>query len=180
MIVSHLTGKRNTENTYAFVEDVAKRVFGIVQITCDGWAAYVPAVEKYLPYRANFAVMQKIYGTPELTKSNVDPNHRYSQPQCTGVKLKTIAGEPDVDKICTSHVEQLNLSVRTFNRRFTRLCVGFSRKLDNHRYANALFVVAYNFCKRHQTLGCTPAVKSHLTDHNWTIEELVKNLSETI
>jgi len=85
-----------------------------------------------------------------------------------------------VDKICTSHIERLNLSVRTFNRRFTRLCLGFSRKLSNHRYSVALFVVAYNFCKVHSTLGCTPAVGARLTDHVWTVEELVKRLSETI
>ena len=59
--------------------------------------------------------MQKIYGSTNATLAKVDPNHRYSQPKCTGIKLKTIAGEPDVDKICTSHIERLNLSVRTFN-----------------------------------------------------------------
>jgi hypothetical protein len=126
--------------------------------------------------------MQKIYGRSDGEKvlRGIDPNHRYSQPKCTGVILRTVAGEPDIDKICTSHVERLNLSVRTFNRRFTRLCLGFSRKLANHRHSVALFVVAYNFCKRHETLGCTPAVGARLTDHNWTIEELVTRLSETI
>ncbi len=99
---------------------------------------------------------------------------------CGVIQLRTIAGLPDVDKICTSHVERLNLTVRTFNRRFTRLCVGWSRKLQNHRNAVALFAVAYNFCKRHQTLSCTPAVGARLTDHVWTIEELITRLSETI
>jgi hypothetical protein len=124
--------------------------------------------------------MQKIYGSQDKTLQSINPNHRYSQPKCTGIKLKTVAGTPDVDKICTSHVERLNLTVRTFNRRFTRLCVGWSRKLQNHRNSVALFAVAYNFCKRHQTLGCTPAVGARLTDHTWTIEELVSRLSETI
>jgi hypothetical protein len=44
----------------------------------------------------------------------------------------------------------------------------------------ALFTVADNFCKRHQTLGCTPATGARLTDHTWTVEELVSRLSETI
>jgi hypothetical protein len=70
--------------------------------------------------RLNLAVMQKIYGKNNNPLQLVDPNHRYSQPKCTGIKLRTCAGEPDVDKICTSHIERLNLSVRTFNRRFTR------------------------------------------------------------
>lgn len=182
LIISHLTGKRDYTNTNDFVADLAERVPGVVQITCDGWKAYPDTIRAHLLGRLNLAVMQKIYGKSdgEHILKGIDPNHRYSQPKCTGIKLKTCAGEPDVDKICTSHIERLNLSVRTFNRRFTRLCLGWSRKLSNHRYSVALFVVAYNFCKRHETLGCTPALGARLTDHNWTIEELVKKLSETI
>jgi transposase-like protein/IS1 family transposase len=180
LIISHLTGKRDYENTNDFVADLAERVTGIVQITCDGWQPYVPTIRKHLLGRLNLAVMQKIYGVDETRIEHDDRFRRYGPPKCTGIKLKTVAGEPDIDKICTSHIERLNLSVRTFNRRFTRLCLGFSRKLVNHRHSVALFVVAYNFCKVHSTLGCTPAVGARLTDHAWTIEELVKQLSTTI
>jgi len=75
-----------------------------------------------------------------------------------GTTIKLKAGNPRRDRICTSHVERANLSVRTFNRRFTRLCLGWSRKLENHRHAVAIFLAAHNFVKRHSTLGCTPAV----------------------
>jgi transposase-like protein/IS1 family transposase len=180
LIISQHTGKRDYENTNDFVADLASRVHGVVQITSDGWSAYPDTIRAHLLGRLNFAVMQKIYGSQDKTLQSINPNHRYSQPKCTGIKLKTVEGTPDVDKICTSHVERLNLTVRTFNRRFTRLCVGWSRKLQNHRNSVALFAVAYNFCKRHQTLGCTPAVGARLTDHTWTIEELVSRLSETI
>ena len=125
LIISHLTGKRDYSNTNDFVADLAERVPGVVQITSDGWSAYPDTVRAHLLGRLNFAVMQKIYGSQGHTLDRINPNHRYSQPKCTGIKLKTIAGEPDVDKICTSHIERLNLSVRTFNRRFTRLCVGW-------------------------------------------------------
>jgi len=185
LIVSHLTDKRTYTATDRFVEDLASRVPGIVQITCDGWYPYVPTIRKYLLGRLNLAVMQKIYGTingkdnfdPLEAWNRLDPIRRYSPPRCTGIKLRTVAGEPDVDKICTSHIERLNLSVRTFNRRFTRLCLGYSKKLINHRYSVALFVVAHNFCKVHSTLGTTPAVGARLTNHVWSIEELVKTLS---
>jgi IS1 family transposase/transposase-like protein len=180
LIVSHLTGRRNTDNTEAFVEDLSKRVFGIVQITCDGWTPYIAAIERHLTYRANLATLIKQYGTQGADINTIDPIRRYSAPQCTGIKVEIRSGEPDTDKICTSHVERLNLSVRHFNKRFARLGLGFSRKLANHHHAVALFVVAYNFCKRHSTLGTTPAVKSNLTDHCWTVAELVKNLSATI
>jgi hypothetical protein len=54
-----------------------------------------------------------------------------------------------------------------------RLGLGWSRKLENHKAAISLFVAAYNFCKVHSALGCTPAVGAKLTDHTWTIEELL-------
>jgi transposase-like protein/IS1 family transposase len=180
LIISHLTGKRDYESTDIFVKDLASRVTGTVQITCDAFRPYRSVIRKHLLPRLNLAVMQKIYRTPDGKLTNnwntLDPIRRYSPPRCVGVKLEYCAGEPDVDKITTSHVERLNLSVRTFNRRFTRLCLGFSRKLVNHRHSVALFVVAYNFCKVHSTLGCTPAVGARLTDHVWTVEELVKKL----
>ena len=180
LIVSHLTDKRTQEATHSFVRDLASRVPGIVQITCDGWYPYVPAFRKYLLPRLNLAVMQKIYSVPADRLDSIDPIRRYSPPRCTGVKLEIRAGVLDVDRITTSHVERLNLSIRTFNRRFTRLCLGYSRKLDCHRYSVALFVVAYNFCKVHSTTGTTPAVGARLTNHVWTVEELVKILSNTI
>jgi hypothetical protein len=65
------------------------------------------------------------------------------------------------------------LSVRTFNRRFTRLSLGWSRKLNYHRHAVALFVAAHNFVKKHSTLKTTPAVAAGLTDHAWSIGELI-------
>ena len=130
LIISHLTGKRNYENTDDFAADLASRVSGEVQITCDGFQPYVPTIRRHLLGRLNLAVMQKIYRSPDgrLTSNwnTLDPIRRYSPARCVGVKLEIRAGEPDVDKITTSHVERLNLSVRTFNRRFTRLCLGFS------------------------------------------------------
>jgi hypothetical protein len=46
-----------------------------------------------------------------------------------------------------SHIERFNLSRRTFMKRFTRLSLGFSKKLDNLRAAVALHVFPYNFCR---------------------------------
>lgn len=106
---------------------------------------------------------------------------RYSPPRCTGVKVRIQAGAPRQDRINTSFVERSNLTVRHFNKRFARLGLGWSRKLENHKHAISLFIAAYNFCKVHSTLGCTPAVGLKLTDHVWTIEELVQKIcsSET-
>lgn len=95
-----------------------------------------------------------------------------------GIRVETHAGAPHIDKIGTSFVERANLTVRTFNRRFTRLTLGYSKKLENHRHSVALFVAAYNFCKKHATLGTTPAVGAGLTDQVWTVEELVETATD--
>ena len=66
------------------------------------------------------------------------------------------------------------MSVRHFNKRFARLGLGWSRKLDNHKAAIALFVAAHNFCKIHSTLGTTPAVAAKIAKDVWTIEQLIE------
>ena len=155
-IVSYHTGKRNTENTDTFIADVAERIVGRVQITTDSFRPYQQIVRKHLLGRLDFATMQKLYSVPFDAKA--EAARRYSPAQCTGVKIRIQAGAPRQDRINTSYVERSNLTVRHFNKRFARLGLGYSRKLCNHRYAIALFTAAYNFCKVHSTLGCTPAV----------------------
>jgi transposase-like protein/IS1 family transposase len=170
-IVSYQTGKRNLENTDVFVEDIAKRVDGRIQITTDSFRPYLQIVRKHLLERLDFATMQKIYAIPFDAKA--EAWRRYSPPKCTGIKVRIRAGAPRQDRISTSFVERTNLTLRHFNKRFARLGLGYSRKLCNHRHAISLFVAAYNFCKVHSTLGCTPAVGVKLTDHVWTVEELI-------
>jgi hypothetical protein len=72
------------------------------------------------------------------------------------------------------HAERTNLTLRTLTRRFVRRTINFSKKVDNHRHAVALFVAVFNFCRAHKTLGGkTPAMAAGLTDHKWTVEELL-------
>ena len=80
---------------------------------------------------------------------------------------------PDPEKISTSYVERFNLSSRMQMRRCARLTNGFSKKLENHRAAVALWVSFYNLCRVHETLRCTPAMALGMTDHIWTIAELM-------
>jgi len=58
-------------------------------------------------------------------------------------------------------------------RRFTRLINVFSKKVANHGWAVALYLMHYNFCRIHQTLRVTPAMEAGISDHVWSIEELV-------
>ena len=84
-----------------------------------------------------------------------------------------MTGEPRKDEICTSHVERSNLSMRTFMRRLTRLCLGFSKKVENLKYAVALYFAWYNFVRVHSTLKTTPAVAAGITNRIWTSGELL-------
>jgi transposase-like protein/IS1 family transposase len=180
LIVSHFTGKRDAVSTDFFIDDLAKRIAQRAQITTDAFPAYPDTIRRYFNGRADYAVMQKIYALPHQDLDVIDPIRRYSAPKCIGVDIEMLSGDPDPDKICTSHIERCNLSVRHFTKRFGRLGLGWSRKLTNHRAAVALFVVAYNFCKHHSSLATSPAVRSKLTDHVWTPAELLQRLSATI
>jgi hypothetical protein len=87
--------------------------------------------------------------------------------------MKTVSGIPDPAHVSTSYVERQNLSMRMGIRRFTRLTNGFSKKIENHCAAVALWFMYYNFCRVHQTLRVTPAMEAGLSNHPWTIEELL-------
>jgi len=119
--------------------------------------------------------MQKIFSKDQ----GPDAARRYGPPICTGIKIETVFGRPIPARICTSFIERANLTVRTYVRRFVRLGIGYSKKLRNHRLAVSLFVASYNFVKKHGTLGTSPAVAAKLTDHIWTVEELLANIAPT-
>jgi IS1 family transposase len=177
-IVSYHTGKRNYGNTNDFVADVAERIVGRIQVTTDSYRPYQSVVRRHLLERLDFATMQKLYAMPFDAKG--EAVRRYSPPRCTGVKVRIQAGAPRQDRINTSFVERANLTVRHFNKRFARLGLGWSRKLENHKHAISLFIAAYNFCKVHTTLGCTPAVGLKLATETWTIEKLIEESTKTI
>ena len=88
-----------------------------------------------------------------------------------------MAGAPDEDKICTSHAERHNLTIRMQIRRMTRLTNGFSKKWGNHEAALALFFAYYNFCRVHSTIKTTPAVAARLADHSWSVNELLEEMA---
>ena len=82
-------------------------------------------------------------------------------------------GRPNPKYISTSHVERQNLTMRMSMGCFARLTNGFSKKIENHFWAIALHYMHYNFCRVHQTLRVTPAMEAGVSDHVWSIEEIV-------
>lgn len=174
-VLSYVVGKRSVENTEALALDLRGRILNRPQITSDGYSPYVGAVQIAFQDGVDFAVLTKKYGSD----SNLpDAAHRYSPGHVTGIEKAIIRGNPDEDEISTSYIERFNLSTRMASRRFTRLTNGFSKKLANHEAAIALWIAFYNFCRVHESLRSTPAMALGVTDHIWTIGELINAAAE--
>jgi IS1 family transposase len=161
-------GGRDALIAYEFVTDLAKRLSNRVQLTTDGHRVYLTAVELAFGSDVDYAMLVKMYGADPR-----EDEKRYSPAQCIGAQMAVITGRPDPKHISTSFVERQNWSVRTAMRRYTRLSNGFSRKIENHAAAVALNYFAYNFIKIHRTLRVSPAMAAGVTDHLWSVTDLV-------
>lgn len=167
LCVSHLVGGRDAGWAADFMEDCARRIRGRVQVTTDGHKAYLEAVEGAFGMDVDYAQLQKIYGAP-----SDEEVRRYSPARCIGSDMKVVSGNPDPAHVSTSYIERQNLSMRMGMRRFTRLTNAFSKKIDNHIAAIAIYFMHYNFCRVHQTIRVTPAMQAGLADHVWSLEEM--------
>jgi IS1 family transposase len=163
-------GDRSAASAYHFIHDLKERLANRVQLTTDGHKAYLSAVESAFGADVDYAMLQKIYGTCNDGKG---AEVRYSPAQCMGARKAIISGAPDIQHVSTSHTERQNLSMRMEMRRFTRLTNAFSKKLENHEHALALYFMYYNFARIHQTLRVTPAMEAGISDHVWSLEEIV-------
>ncbi len=166
LVLSCLVGGRDAGYAHEFMQDVASRLKYRVQLTTDGHKVYVSAVEDAFGSQVDYAMLIKIYGAS-------DSERRYSPVECLGCIPTPIAGDPDPKHISTSYVERQNLTMRMSMRRFTRLTNGFSKKIENHAAAVALYFMWYNFGRVHQTLRVTPAMEAGVSDHVWSVEEIV-------
>ena len=176
LMVSYLTGQRNTRYALEFMADAQGRLRGgdRIQLTTDGLKAYLEAVEAAFGGNVDYAQLVKMYGNPDLPaeSANATETH-YSPPACVGVRKKVIEGNPDPQYICTSFIERGNLTLRMGMRRFTRLTNGHSKKLVNHLRMLDLFFLHYNFCRRHSTIRVSPAMEAGLSDTLHDIDWIV-------
>ena len=166
-IISYRIGKRTAVNTRAFVMDIRERVLGAPEISSDAFQAYPVAVDMAFGLDCTFGTIEKHYAAPQA----VEAARRYSPADVVAVSKHAVVGRPR--HISTSYVERQNLTLRMSQRRFTRLTNAFSKKLPNHCAAVALYIAHYNFCRVHEALRVTPAMQLGVTDHIWTVSELV-------
>jgi len=168
-------GRRDADAAAYFMEDLASRLANRVQLTTDGLAKYLVAVEDAFGWNGiDYAMLVKLYGPSPETR-------RYSPPVLISVNKTWIMGDPEEEHVSTSYAERQNLTMRMNIRRLTRLTNGFSKKIENHVHAIALYFMYYNFCRKHETLTkaaggihTTPAMAAGVSDHVWRIEEIVE------
>jgi IS1 family transposase len=168
-VLSYVIGKRDATNTVALAKDLRARIVNRPQITADGFAPYPGAIEEAFGADVDFATLIKTYAVTPGNQAAV----RYSPGTITSIEKKVIAGDPDMGAVSTSLIERFNLTTRMQSRRFTRLTSGYSKKFENHAAAIALQFAFYNVCRWHETIRATPGMALRVTDHVWSIGELV-------
>ena len=172
LIVSWMVGGRDGGTARGFMDDLAGRLANRIQLTTDGHRVYLNAVEDAFGSEIDYAMLVKIYGADPGADS------KYSPAVCIDCERVAISGRPKPEHISTSYVERQNLTMRMSMRRFTRLTNAFSKKVENHIAALALYFMFYNFCRVHQTLRVTPAMEAGIADHVWDISEITALLPE--
>jgi IS1 family transposase len=172
LMVSYFVGDRGGESAMILMDDLRARLSNRVQLTTDGHRAYLEAVEGAFGADVDYAQLVKLYGAAE----GRGPEKRYSPAECTGIRKRRVEGNPDAAHVSTSHVERMNLSIRMQNRRFTRLTNAFSKKLDNHIHALALYFAFYNFRRIHKSLRVTPAMAAGITDRLWSLDDVIAKI----
>jgi transposase-like protein/IS1 family transposase len=168
LVLNIATGKRDQITTNAFIEGLRDAIApGRFQITSDGFAPYKTSIPDTFGSRVDFAMLIKVY------RAAPEGERKYSPAEVDSVEVVPVCGDPDPERICTSIVERSNLSVRMGTRRFTRLTNAFSKKWENHWAAVTLWYTYYNFCRIHRSLRVTPAMAHEITDHVWSVEEIL-------
>jgi transposase-like protein/IS1 family transposase len=169
LVIAYRVGKRGAVDAMDFIKDLSERVHGRLQLTTDGLPTYLAAVEENFGADIDFAQLVKVYGKPK----EAGPDW-YGPPEVIATIPTPISGHPDPWLISTSYVERANPSVRTHLRRFVRLTNGHSKKLENLKACVNIYMAWFNLCRVHSTLRVTPAMESGLTDHVWTLKELLR------
>ena len=161
MILAFEVGDRSAATARDFMDDLTDRLATRVQLTTDGYKAYLEAVEGAFGADVDYAMLVKMYGELSGQKGH---ERKYSPAECIGARKELISGHPVKERVSPSHVERQNLSMRMGMRRFTRLTNGFSKKLENHLHMLSLYFVHYNFVRMHKSLEMTPAMAAGVSD----------------
>lgn len=170
-IIAWHVGKRDGDSADALVSDTRARLSVMPQITTDGCALYIEAIGKHFGYGVDYAQMIKRFssggGKPGVAE-------KFSHAKGVDfIEKRIIFGAPDMGKVTTYAIERSNLTNRTWNARLNRRTLCFSKKVDRHDASIALAYVFRNFCHIQRNMRVTPAYEAGITDHIWSLEELM-------
>jgi transposase-like protein/IS1 family transposase len=173
LLVCWHMGRRNEQHTDLFIQKLERATYGHFHVSSDGWKSYPHTIKKHLGHRVDHGLMNKVYG-----RSINYPISAYSPARIIGAYKTPMHGDLyQHDKICTSHVERMNASIRLFCKRLNRLTLAFSKRWDNHRAALAVFFCHYNYCRKHASLkGQTPAMAHGLSTEVWTVRKMIETV----
>ncbi|MGO8752945.1 MAG: hypothetical protein ACLQNE_43945 [Thermoguttaceae bacterium] len=191
-----LLGKRSADNARRLMKDLASRLvfptphqtdahawhapepIYVTQLSTDGFSAYPEAVDLAFGGRVKYGQCIKDY-------RNANVQGYYAPPEIVDIEKRPIFGmrEQESDTITTSHVERHNGTIRTLMKRFTRLTLGYSKKLEALEAAVAVFLAYYNFCwrtrKPHSGSYRVPAAMAAGVIHElWDFERLYDEVTE--
>jgi len=167
-------GKHISSDVQRFTDDLASRIPGHVQIHSDQLGIYRPAFEKSFGDKVAYATTRKTMSGPKIGLDG-----KYLQPDLTEARIRSEMGNPDMDKVTTNHVERSYLTLRTWNRGYTRQTIAFSRKPENAEARLAINYFYYNFIHQHASLdGITPAMALGVTDKLWSVRDFVQLVSK--
>ena len=88
-------GTRDGGCAWEFMQNLAPRLTGRIQLTTDGHKAYLLAVHGAFGREIDYAMLVKLYGEAPEGET------RYSPPQCLGTRTEVKFGDPDPDHIST-------------------------------------------------------------------------------
>jgi transposase-like protein/IS1 family transposase len=168
LVLAWHLGRRTRWDAHDFAEKLSRATAGRFQLSTDGFNAYPDAVEYNFGARVDYAQLVK-----DFAGAGGEEQRQYAPPRLIGAEKISVSGNPEEDRICTSHVERANWTLRGHLRRMTRLSNGFSRKRSNLRAALALYFAYYNLVKIHKAIRMTPAMKADLTRKPWTVGDLL-------
>jgi len=172
LVLTYHVDKRSSEGTWEFIDNLYFATSGRFQISTDGYGPYQAAIPLIFKFDIDYSQVIKRFGGVDT-----QDHRRYSPANIVSTEITRSCGDPDLDRACTSHSERLNLSLRMQIRRLTRLTNAHSKKWENHEAMLGLYFAWYNFCRVHMTLKTTPAVAQKLTDHVWSLEELLAEVA---
>lgn len=145
LFVTWRIGPRVQPVADAFMGDIAQRIIGTLEIVTDGARHYVRAIDQI--DRPMLCGHRPIIGRYLLTQT---PN------------------------VTTNHVERLNLTLRTSLKRLARRSNAQSKSMTSHAAMIGMWSMFYNYCRVHQTIKTTPAVRAGLATEPWTIRKMLR------